>query len=48
MLTGTLLGGWLVVANPALPFWTVACLNLPTAAAALRVRRALRPARQET
>lgn len=42
MLTGTLLGGWLVVINPALPFWTVACLNLPTAAAAFRVRRALR------
>lgn len=45
MLTGTLLAGWLVVVNPALPFWTVACLNLPAAAAAFRVRRAVRSAR---
>jgi hypothetical protein len=41
MLVGTLLAGWLVVLDPALPFWTVALLNLPTAFAALGVRRFL-------
>ena len=44
MLAGTLLGGWLVVVSPALPFWAVALLNLPTPVAALRLRRALRSA----
>jgi MFS family permease len=44
MLTGTLVGGWLVAINPALPFWAVAILNLPTVFAACRLWRALRPA----
>ena len=43
MLTGTLVGGWLVAINPTLPFWTVALLNLPTVLAALQLWRALRP-----
>lgn len=48
MLSGTLLAGWLVVAHPALPFGVVALLNLPTALAALRLRRSLRPARRDS
>lgn len=43
MLTGTLLGGGLVAINPALPFWTVALLNLPAVVAARCLWRALRP-----
>lgn len=42
MLTGTLLAGWLVEISPILPFATVAALNIPTAIAAFRLRRALR------
>lgn len=42
MLTGTLLGGWLVEITPVLPFITVALLNIPTAIAAFRLRQALR------
>jgi len=42
MLTGTLLAGWLVEVSPVLPFATVALLNLPTAVAAFRLRKALR------
>ena len=43
MLTGTVLGGWLVALHPALAFWTAALLNLPTVVAAVRLRRSLRP-----
>ena len=42
MLGGTLLAGWLVVVNPALPFWTVALLGLPAAVAAYRLWHSLR------
>jgi MFS family permease len=42
MLSGTLAGGWLVTLNTALPFWAAAVLTLPTALAALGVRRILR------
>ena len=42
MLSGTLLAGWLVVVNPALPFWVAAALCVPAAVAAWRLRGALR------
>jgi hypothetical protein len=41
MLTGTLLAGWLVTVDEALPFWLAAALNLPTVFAARGVHRFL-------
>jgi MFS family permease len=48
MLGGTLVAGWLVVLNPALPFWAVTLMSLPAAVAAYRLWRVLRRAAPAT